>query len=1225
MPIDNKNPTENRMIIHTPEATSTEQIPVGSIVRVTKNDKTCISIITKECTRRDGTQGYETRMLNGKNTQLVERTQLHMISPDPSFVPNDPSDIDPNEMARYLTQSDVSELWKGNVDDTTHEAARVTLYWHHRLRHACLVTLHRLATRGLLPKCILKVMKMPLCAACAFATAHRRNRRYKGKHDRPIRKETNPGEGTSCDHIVSHQPGLMPQSTGILAHARFWGSVLYVDHATDFIYNHLVTGISSDATLESKHAYERVLAAYGRKVKGYHADNLRFNDAQFTSDCHRGQQKLTFCGVGAHHQNGLVECKIKEICYGARTVLLHAKRKWSDVITIVLWPYALQATVERHNRLSLDADGRSPLEKMSNTSEEIVPTDFHTFGCPVFVLDAANQSGGIGTSKWEPRSRAGIYLGHSPTHAGSVALILHLQTGHISPQFHLIFDDEFTTVPYINAEEAPPNWSALVEHNSEHTDYEQGTVSQEWLHMPDMGLLQGTQTPDNQLTVPEGAQQTVPLDDSNQITASEGAQQIIPADNATHITAPERANQIKCSEGDILHNNTDKSNCDITLNKSCGGRNNTQSFVNLDTLGLKRSSRMKKPSMLLKESDSSSKDISRMKKAYGLMVLALSTFAQNPSSSTQQAVNNISHCYQSRVIEYEDFLDKNFDGSNNKTSPLAQIYMTSRENNECYSLKEMLKQPDRNLFMEAMNKEVKSMFEEEIWKLVPKRDMIDYFKGERNKGKEIQRERIMTIWSFKRKRHPDGSLDKHKARLCCHEGQQQHGINYWDTYAPVVSWSSVRILMTIAKLHNLHTKSLDFVQAYPQAKIKTPIYLYNPAGVVLNNTKGDVVLMLVKNLYGLKDAGLTWFEHLSKGLDEMGFVPTNSDPCIFVNGTDIIILYVDDCVIISRTGQEASAIFNKLEEKGFKLTDEGTMEEYLGIVIDHNKDGSFRMSQPYLIDRIIAAIPSMKEARSAKTPAAAGDILIKDVDGDPRKEHWEYRSVIGMLNYLVNCTHPEMSYAVHQCARFCNNPRYSHEQAVKRIIRYLIGIKRDQTLGIVFKPDKTLSIETYVDASFAGEWNQTWSEEPSSVMSRTGYTIRYANCNIIWCSKLQTEIALSTTESEYIALSHSLRDTLPLMELLREIRNAIPSPENIPKIHCTVFEDNKGCIELAKAPRMRPRTKHIALKYHHFRRAVIKKQVSIQYVETGLQIADIFTKALNDAQFLVLRKMLNGW
>jgi hypothetical protein len=281
--------------------------------------------------------------------------------------------------------------------------------------------------------------------------------------------------------------------------------------------------------------------------------------------------------------------------------------------------------------------------------------------------------------------------------------------------------------------------------------------------------------------------------------------------------------------------------------------------------------------------------------------------------------------------------------------------------------------------------------------------------------------------------------------------------------------------MTIAKLHNLHTKSVDFVQAYPQANIKTPIYLHHPAGVVLNNSKGDVVLRLAKNLYGLKDAGLTWFEHLTKGLDEMGFIATNSDPCIFINGSDMIILYVDDCVIISKTEGEVKAIYNKLEEKGFKLTDEGSMEEYLGILITHYQDGSFRMSQPHLIDRIIATIPSMKEARGANTPASAGTILNKDIDGELRKEHWEYRSIIGMLNYLVSCTHPEMAYAVHQCARFCNDPKYSHEQAVKRIIRYLIKLKRDNTLGMIFVPNKEVSIETYVDASFAGEWNQAWS------------------------------------------------------------------------------------------------------------------------------------------------------
>ena len=163
-----------------------------------------------------------------------------------------------------------------------------------------------------------------------------------------------------------------------------------------------------------------------------------------------------------------------------------------------------------------------------------------------------------------------------------------------------------------------------------------------------------------------------------------------------------------------------------------------------------------------------------------------------------------------------------------------------------------------------------------------------------------------------------------------------------------------------------------------------------------------------------------------------------------------------------------------------------------------------------------------------------------------------------------------------------------------------------------------------MDASFAGDWNTSWSDEPSSVMSRTGYVILYANCPIIWSSKLQTEIALSTTESEYIALSQSLRDVIPLMGLLTELQPAISFSVNVPTVHCTVFEDNKGCIDLVKVPKIRPRTKHIALKYHHFRSFVRDKKVSIQYVETKLQIADIFTKALNDTQFAALRSRLIG-
>ena len=114
--------------------------------------------------------------------------------------------------------------------------------------------------------------------------------------------------------------------------------------------------------------------------------------------------------------------------------------------------------------------------------------------------------------------------------------------------------------------------------------------------------------------------------------------------------------------------------------------------------------------------------------------------------------------------------------------------------------------------------------------------------------------------------------------------------------------------MTVARLNNLYTKSVDFVQAFPQATVKSNIYLHNPPGVVLPNTNGEVVLKLLKNLYGLKGAGLTWDEHLTKGLNDIGFVPTKSDPCIYIKGSNIIIIYVDDCCIMSKSEKYAIEI-----------------------------------------------------------------------------------------------------------------------------------------------------------------------------------------------------------------------------------------------------------------------------------------------------------------------------
>ena len=164
------------------------------------------------------------------------------------------------------------------------------------------------------------------------------------------------------------------------------------------------------------------------------------------------------------------------------------------------------------------------------------------------------------------------------------------------------------------------------------------------------------------------------------------------------------------------------------------------------------------------------------------------------------------------------------------------MLLTGKVNNESYSFREMLKEPDKGEFINAMGEEVKAMFDNEIWEKVPRKEMLEYYSDLQKKGIDAKRKMLMLIWSFKRKRRPDGTLVKYKARLCCHGGQQQWGVNYFETYAPVVAWATVWTMLILSKLHNLHTRSIDFVLAYPQAKIKTNVHLHPPGGVI-NATK----------------------------------------------------------------------------------------------------------------------------------------------------------------------------------------------------------------------------------------------------------------------------------------------------------------------------------------------------------------------------------------------------
>ena len=142
-------------------------------------------------------------------------------------------------------------------------------------------------------------------------------------------------------------------------------------------------------------------------------------------------------------------------------------------------------------------------------------------------------------------------------------------------------------------------------------------------------------------------------------------------------------------------------------------------------------------------------------------------------------------------------------------------------------------------------------------------------------------------------------------------------------------------------------------------------------------------------------------------------------------------------------------------------------------------------------------------------------------------------------------------------------------------------------------------------------------------MSRTGHVIMFAGCPILWCSKLQTEITLSTTEAEYVALSQAMREVIPLMNLMKELGKVLKINTLKPDFYCQLFEDNRSTITVVESKKFTPRTKHIALKYHHYRQYVNNKTIRINSIDTTEQITDIFTKPLDKDAFEYLREKLN--
>ena len=1190
-PFTSRNPFQSR------------KLRIGDTVRYVKNGHSELCTVDAiDMADLESPVEYTITLDESRNTLKASKENLQPLGAA------DVSDVALSEgqaeelIAALQSWNDDSKSWTGPVEGKLLQEFKA---WHNRLNHLPFNKMFKLCEDGVLPKRFLKLKNQSLiCPSCVISKMKRKPWRAKGG-DSHIRRlsEACPGGCVSIDHMVSKQPGLVPRQDGRHSLARVEGATVYVDNDSEFGYSHFQTSLDLDQTVASKTAFERVADSYDVKVQRYLADNGIFAKNGFKDAVEAANQSIRFCATNAHNQNGIVERKIGLWTNDARTLLIHAQRHWPEMITTVLWPYAWKAVEYRDNIFGLNRNGDHPIQAFCGAKLPFNAQlkDQHTWGCPVFVLEskAANHM----MPKWDPKGRVGIYLGHSPSHAGTVALVLNPRTLHVSPQYHVVFDDEFSTVPYMRKSEMPPNWTDLVVSSREKATDEDFELATRWATESTLNEDVAAESDPSMSALNEGDVLPMPLP------------QLVP-DNFQNSVQDPPAETREAVDDFVLGSNSvvdpdpflDAVPDSVVDRASVPVANSNlemPTLANLNDLSRRKSSRTPKPSQKAKESGDKT-----VKKLFGLCcffpMVFYSVFMVHAHAASK------SMPILEKAVFHAEKIHTLFDGSLNG---LHHAYLSTVDNGT-YTLRDMLKQEDKAEFIKAMEVEVNDHESRNHWTLMPCSNMPSDAKT------------ILAIWSFKRKLYPDGSINKYKARLCAHGGMQTWGENYWETYAPVVNWMSVRILFALSVIHDLDARSVDFVLAFPQAPLDIDVFMELPYGFSVEGKTDGVskgyVLKLNKSLYGLKQAAFNWYEMLCKGLLDRGFKQSNADPCVFLRENCVIFCYVDDCIILSKKGTSvAGDLVNSLKTgpENFILEDEGSLSRYLGVIVDRQKDGKIHLSQPNLIKRFLALV-NINEHENPKDTPAIKPMLHRDLDGKERRYAWNYRQAVGMLGYLQGSTRPDIATAVHQCARFCNDPRLSHERAIRRIGKYLNG---NADKGIVLNPNPSLGLECFADADFAGNWNQADADNPENVFSRTGYVLRYAGCPVTWCSKLQTEIALSTAEAEYIALSQALREVIPTMNFLNELKSVIDLHVPKPEVFCNVFEDNTACIAMATSKKFTPRTKHIALKYHHFREAVNSGSIKIYHVGTLQQLADIFTKPLKVDQFSYLRMMLMGW
>lgn len=458
------------------------------------------------------------------------------------------------------------------------------------------------------------------------------------------------------------------------------------------------------------------------------------------------------------------------------------------------------------------------------------------------------------------------------------------------------------------------------------------------------------------------------------------------------------------------------------------------------------------------------------------------------------------------------------------------------------------------------------------------------------------RQSIPGRWVFTIKDTDNGPL--YKGRWVAKGFWQQPGIDYNETYANTVNPIVYRYLLALAGLYNWEVRQWDVKNAFANASITEEIYVDQPTG--LEREKG-LVCRLNKALYGLKQSPREWEQHLRGLLENIGIKPLEIDQSAYksVQGVPIILLcHVDDILALSPSNDRIQEVYQALSQT-IGLKDLGEAKTFLGLEIERNRPSKvISLHQKAYTRRILASF--YKEGKRYKTskygaiPLPIGVKYEPNIEKATESEVKQYQKEVGSLLYLTTKTRPDLAYSIGLLSRYMSNPSQIHFQALGKVWNYLYTYP---DLGLTYQSGP--QIQAYCDAD--------WGGDIGTRRSTTGLISLYRGAPLIWASKLQKTVALSSCEAEYMALKEAIKEQEYLKGLTNSIKEFFKAPEGLK----TLYTDSLSALELAKNPGHHYRTKHIDIQYHFVREKVQTGACDLRYKPTEDQLADFLTKTIS--------------